>query len=1325
MSSSRLIAASYLAIALYLTLTGCGGGASSGSGTTPPPASATVTSVTVSCSPTSVQTGQTSQCSATVAGTGAFDSSVTWSVNSVAGGNSTVGTISASGLYTAGLTAPGSGTIAVSATSKANLSKSGSASLTLTYPVPTVSQISPVTVPVGSGATTITVNGTGFSPATTVIFNTSGLPTNYLSTTQVTAVISQTGETNIGKFSVTASNPSPGGGASTTSAEFDVTGGVLNVSVIDLPTGTAGNAVLAGAAGFTLPIAQTTSLQLPAGSYTLTANSVSAGGATYYAVVPTQSIVLADSSTNMIAVDYKNVVPSTTKTLDAAALSTLAVSSDGTTLTMSASSPVAQSLVAGDVVIVPPTSAGGATPMGLLRKVVSISDTNSQIVAVTQQATLADAFQRLSFQIRSQLTSQAIQSVHPASGVRFRPGISLRRAAQGTRLQSDSASLPDPCGGFSLGVFDVSKPIDSDIVPGLTLSGQVELCSGLNFSIDITGHGFLGLQPQLNALTATATMGEYSDLTLNGTFLAGSFSPDPLTLGTIEFPPIEVPGLPVWVTPEVSVFVGAKGDLATGFSTETSSSGTFSGGVSWTSGTWTPIQPAPSLQFAYEPPTLDASLSAKAFAGIKFDLYVYSIVGPSFKPDGYLAFNADISQNPWWTLTGGLEGPMSLDVTVLGENLASYELGTMFDYSKLIAAAPGPFSSSASAPVIQSLSPQQVTAGASDFGLTIFGANFVPGAVANFGSTPLATTWQSASQLSTSVPSGLVSAPGAVPVTVTNPGGGASTSANFTIASGSGKVTISPASVSVPEGGLQTFFASVSGGSAVNWAIQEGAAGGTIGSTGIYTAPSTSGTFHVVATNAADSSQSATAIVNVVTGPSIATLHSFDHSKEGANPWAPLIRGSDANFYGTTNEGGFLSCHGATANSGCGTVFRMDALGNTTVLHSFTGSPDGAFPVAALVQAADTNFYGTALYGGANLNACALGGTTTPFGCGAIFRVDLSGNLVDLYSFSAFSTPQGVGPAAPLIQATDHKLYGDSIVGGGNACQGFLGSNAATGCGSIFSLDTSGNLGALHPFAGSEGAYPAAALVQATDGDFYGVAEGGGVQSCSSFATPGCGTVFRMTADGTVVALHSFTTRDGALPNGALIQAADGNFYGTTVFGGNSPCTGGAQWQGCGVIFKIDSAGNFSVLHSFSGIDGAYPNAALFQANDGNFYGTTQGGGDSACAGRYGPGCGTAFKMDSSGSVTVLYSFTGGTDGSWPESALIQGTDGNLYGTTVYGGTADDGVVFRISNIGSLTLGAHVEMRTSGDLQKRPNAVVTPIKRPHVAPVTPELPTEP
>src|ERR1019366_8681017 len=184
-------------------------------------------------------------------------------------------------------------------------------------------------------------------------------------------------------------------------------------------------------------------------------------------------------------------------------------------------------------------------------------------------------------------------------------------------------------------------------------------------------------------------------------------------------------------------------------------------------------------------------------------------------------------------------------------------------------------------------------------------------------------------------------------------------------------------------------------------------------------------------------------------------------------------------------------------------------------------------------------------------------------------------------------------------------------------------------------------------FAGANGAHPQASLIQGTDGNFYGTTEAGGTSgNCSG----GCGTVFKITAGGTLTTLHSFDGTDGAYPSAGLVQATDGNFYGTTEGGGASGnCSGG-----CGTVFKITPGGTLTTLYSFNSSDGDRPSAGLVQASDGNFYGTTYYGGTSNNCGGY--ACGTVFKISPGGTLTTLYSFcaqTGCPDGASPHAGLV------------------------------------------------------------------------
>jgi uncharacterized repeat protein (TIGR03803 family) len=194
--------------------------------------------------------------------------------------------------------------------------------------------------------------------------------------------------------------------------------------------------------------------------------------------------------------------------------------------------------------------------------------------------------------------------------------------------------------------------------------------------------------------------------------------------------------------------------------------------------------------------------------------------------------------------------------------------------------------------------------------------------------------------------------------------------------------------------------------------------------------------------------------------------------------------------------------------------------------------------------------------------------------------------------------------------------------------------------------------------------------VQGSDTNFYGTTlqDGAG----------GKGTVFRISPSGTYTNLHSFSGDDGALPRGGLVQGSDGNFYGVTYSGGTGDCS-----AGCGTIFRITPTGNFTNLHSFNRTEGAHPRDSLAQASDGNFYGTTVQGGTSANCGTV--GCGTVFRITPAGDLTTLHSFGGTNDGSTPYGGLVQGNDGNLYGTTQFGGASYSGTVFTLNQSGDFT----------------------------------------
>lgn len=399
--------------------------------------------------------------------------------------------------------------------------------------------------------------------------------------------------------------------------------------------------------------------------------------------------------------------------------------------------------------------------------------------------------------------------------------------------------------------------------------------------------------------------------------------------------------------------------------------------------------------------------------------------------------------------------------------------------------------------------------------------------------------------------------------------------------------------------------------------------------------------------------------------PNFKTLANFDGT-DGAHPrYGALIQGLDANIYGTADEGGIGANSHCSLSYGCGTVFKSTAEGALTALNSFDFA-DGWTPSGSLVQASNGNFYGTTQFGGAS-------------DTGTVFEISPEGKLTTLYSFCAKKNcADGRAVYGGLVQGGDGDFYGTTYAGGaGNNC------GTGTGCGTVFKITAGGELTTLHSFCIEkncpDGASPLAGLALGIDGNFYGTTQFGGaatgtVAPCGEF---GCGTAFKITPEGKLTTLHSFDYTDGYSPEALLLQATDGDFYGTTPMGGEF---------GAGTVFKITPEGELTTLHSFctqvnneeNCTDGNDSTAGLVQATDGDFYGTTTAGGAH--------GYGSIFKITPEGALTTLHSFCAGLnvegsciDGSAPSAALIQATNGTLYGTTSTGGAHGDGTIFSLS----------------------------------------------
>jgi uncharacterized repeat protein (TIGR03803 family) len=373
-------------------------------------------------------------------------------------------------------------------------------------------------------------------------------------------------------------------------------------------------------------------------------------------------------------------------------------------------------------------------------------------------------------------------------------------------------------------------------------------------------------------------------------------------------------------------------------------------------------------------------------------------------------------------------------------------------------------------------------------------------------------------------------------------------------------------------------------------------------------------------------------------------LHSFAQADEnGFYPIAALVQGVDGNFYGTNS----------LSESG-GTVFKMTPSGKVTLLHSFTGI-DGRAPSTAMVIGTDGLLYGqTALEGG--------------YGGGTAFKITTKGMFTLLHSFVAVTEGQAAYFGA-LTLGPDGNFYGATEQGG------------TDNFGTAFKMTASGGVTVLHTFSGgvTDGGSVRGELSSASDGNFYGTTICGGAnvppQGCG-----GGGTVYQLTPSGQLTSLVNYGNSSSVpeSPQAAPLDGNDGFLYGTTSEGSSN------GRNNFGTVYRMSLDGQtYVTLHNFAGgllgvpknNDGAYPAARLLHAGDGNFYGTTpQGGSHEPTSG----GDGILFKITSAGVFTVLHEFgANAQDGARPYAALIQGSDGYLYGTTSLGGVNGLGTVFR------------------------------------------------
>lgn len=384
-----------------------------------------------------------------------------------------------------------------------------------------------------------------------------------------------------------------------------------------------------------------------------------------------------------------------------------------------------------------------------------------------------------------------------------------------------------------------------------------------------------------------------------------------------------------------------------------------------------------------------------------------------------------------------------------------------------------------------------------------------------------------------------------------------------------------------------------------------------------------------------------------------------------ALPFGILVQGPDQNLYGAAFGNDTLSNSDLPLIGGI--IYKATQSGALSTLHTFIVNGDAP---TSLIVGSDGNLYGTS----AGDMPCSSSNLATT--CGSVFRLTPAGSYTALHQFSG---PDGYGPAN-LIQGTDGNLYGiTGAGGGGGSC---VTGTLVSGCGTIFKITTTGSFSTLYQFSGSDGCSPYR-LIQGSDGNFYGVSgvAASGYTNCA-LGTPSA-AIFKFTPNGSLTRLYDFP---GDPTIASLIQGKDGNLYGVNDGGGPQNCATSVASKsvpsGCGTIFQLTPQGALATLYGFAPLAGDSPSVpgSLIQASDGNFYGTTGAGGSGNCS----SGCGTIFQLKPEGSLTTLYSFPPANVFGMPNdpaepAALIQATNGNLYGVTGAGGTANEGTIFELS----------------------------------------------
>lgn len=463
----------------------------------------------------------------------------------------------------------------------------------------------------------------------------------------------------------------------TGNATVNVHGGVLNVTVEGTVTGT----VNVTGPGYAASISSSQALQIPPGTFTVVGNPVTTGGSRYFPAVQSQPVSVSDGGSAAVTVDYSTIIPNTTKVLDSIGLSSLIVSSDGSTISISSTSSVAGTLNVGDILAVAPCA---AAPSGLLLSIISLTPGSTTVTATVQRAALADAIQQADFHY-----SQAIgpTSLTPAS--RALLALPQHRNSEFSISQPRAQTASGACDNSAITVqLPYSIVLVQDPSGSLTLSGEDDLCANLQMDLEI---GFFNL----DSFDATLATGIHTSITLTDA-VSGSFSASQdLTTLTGSTVPVLIGDVPIGLTPSLTPFVGASGSADASVSTGLTTDSTLTLGASYSNGTWSFLDPDTSSSAASNT-SATANATIKGLAGVRVGLSIDTELVPtleadvSLNADGYLQLTAGLNRNPCWSLDAGLEGNVGVAAKFLDKTLANYTTPALTPYSTNVSQATGP-----------------------------------------------------------------------------------------------------------------------------------------------------------------------------------------------------------------------------------------------------------------------------------------------------------------------------------------------------------------------------------------------------------------------------------------------------------------------------------------------------------------------------------------------------------------------------------------------------------------------------------------------------------